>query len=151
NHIRVPADLNATVAPADDSQNIGIYYSFGTNQIIQGNTIDIAGNGTSDTGNNIFAASIGIQSNTSGGSVYNGLLIDSNIINVLNAQTADPEGIVGIWENGEANTSNITVSNNQFISTAGGNNPALNRQSAFRVTSHSSPTTTVSYTGNTVT
>src|SRR5262249_62322884 len=28
NHIRVARDLNATVAPADVSQNIGIYYSF---------------------------------------------------------------------------------------------------------------------------
>ena len=48
NRIRVPADLNATFAPADVNQNIGIHYSFGTNQTIQGNQIDIVGDGVSD-------------------------------------------------------------------------------------------------------
>jgi hypothetical protein len=41
NHIRVATDLNATVAPADVTQNIAIHFSFGTNQTIRGNTIDI--------------------------------------------------------------------------------------------------------------
>ena len=59
--------------------------------------------------------------------------------------------ILGIWENGHAHTSNITVSGNSFTNLAAGNNPATNLQRAFRVTSHSSATTTVTYANNTVT
>ena len=40
-------DLNATVAPADVNQNIAIHFSFGTNQVISGNTIEIQGDGIS--------------------------------------------------------------------------------------------------------
>jgi nitrous oxidase accessory protein NosD len=151
NHIRVPADLNATVAPVDVSQNIGIHYSFGVNQTISNNLIELAGDGVSNSGSSIFAASVAMQSNTSGGTAYNGLVIDNNTIRVLNAQSADPELILGIWENAHGHASNITVSNNQFLNLAGGNDPALNLQRAFRVTSHSSASTTVQYTGNTVT
>src|SRR5262249_7231080 len=46
--------------------------------------------------------------------------------------------------------SDITVSNNHFVNLAAGNNPSLNRQIAFRATSPSSATTTVTYSGNTV-
>jgi uncharacterized repeat protein (TIGR01451 family) len=151
NYIRLPTDLNATAAPADVNQNIGIHFSFGTNQTIQGNTIEINGTGVSDSGNNLFASDIGMQSNTSGGSVYDGLLIDSNTVRVLNAQSADPERIIGIWENSHGHTSDITVSNNQFVNMAAGNNSALNLQRAFRVTTHSSAGTLVSYTDNTIT
>jgi SdrD B-like domain/Right handed beta helix region/Carboxypeptidase regulatory-like domain/FG-GAP-like repeat/Prealbumin-like fold domain len=150
NHIRVPKDLNASVAPIDASQNIGIHFSFGRNQTIQGNTIDIDGTGVSDSTNLHFSSSVGMQSNASGSNIYDGLLIDSNTINVLGAQFPDPARILGIWENAHGHTSNITVSNNHFVNLDPGNNPALNRQSAFRVTSHSSATTTVQYTGNTV-
>ena len=149
NNIRIPADLNATAAPADVNQNIGIHFSFGTNQTIQGNTIDIAGDGVSNSGSGTFASSVGMQSNTSGGSVYDGLLIDNNAINILNAQSADPERILGIWENAHGHSSDITVSNNDFVNLAAGNNAALNLQRAFRVTSHSSASSTVTYTGNT--
>ena len=148
NRIRVPTDLNATIAPADISQNIGIHYSFGKNQTIQGNQIDLAGDGVSDGAN--LSSTVGMQSNTSGGNVYDGLLIDGNVIRVLGAQSASPARILGIWENGHAHTSNITVSNNQFLNTAAGNNPALNLQRAFRITSHSGPPSTVTYSGNTV-
>jgi hypothetical protein len=54
------------------------------------------------------------------------------------------------WENAHGHTSNITVSGNKFINQAAGNNPATNLQRAFRVTSHSSATTTVTYSNNTV-
>ena len=47
NYIRIASDLNATVAPADVNQNIGIHFSFGTNQVISGNTIEIQGDGIS--------------------------------------------------------------------------------------------------------
>ena len=148
NFIRIPTDLNATVAPADVIQNIGIHFSFGTNQSILGNTIQIPGDGVSDSGAGNFSTSVGMQSNTSGGATYDGLLIANNIIHVLNAQSANPQVILGIWENGHAHTSNINITNNSFINDAVGNNPALNLQRAFRVTSHSSITTTVTYNQN---
>lgn len=148
NYFRIPADLNATVAPADANQNIGIHYSFGTNQQITGNTFDLPGNGVSDGVN--FSTTVAMQSNTSGGNVYDGLQITNNVINVTSAQSASPSVIIGIWENAHAHLSDITISGNQFISAAGGNNPALNLQRGFRVTSHSSATTTVEYSNNTV-
>ena len=86
-----------------------------------------------------------MQSNTGGGNAYDGLQITNNTIQVLNAQSATPQLILGIWDNGHAHGSNITVSGNQFINQAAGNNPATNLQRGFRVTSHSSATTTVTY------
>ncbi len=149
NYIRMARDLNATVAPADVNQNIGIHFSFGTNQTISGNTIEIQGDGISAGAN--FASDVGMQSNTSGGAVYDGLQITNNIVRVLNAQdAANPQVVLGIWENGHAHTSDITVSGNQFVNQAAGNNPATNLQRGFRVTSHSSATTTVTYSGNTL-
>ncbi len=91
-----------------------------------------------------------MQSNTSGGSAYDGLQITNNTLRVLNAQSATPEVILGIWENAHGHTSNITVSGNQFLNMAGGNNPGLNLQRGFRVTSHSSGSTTVAYSSNRV-
>ncbi len=157
NHLRIANDLNDVAAPADQFQNIGIHYSFGTNQTIQGNQIDIPGDGVSDPSADLtsnraaFSSVVGIQSNTSGGAIYDGLLIDSNVITVLHAQDAtNPQRIIGIWENGHAHTSNITVSNNQFVNDDVANDPTANLQQAFWITSHSSSSTTVSYTGNTV-
>jgi hypothetical protein len=150
NYIRIARDLNATIAPSDPVQNIGLHFSFGSNQEISGNTFEIYGDGVSDTVNGKYATDVVMQSNTSGGNVYDGLQIKNNVIRILNAQSADPERIRGIWENGHAHSSNITVSGNQFINLAAGNNPATNRQQAFWLTSHSSPTTTVTYYDNTV-
>ena len=151
NYILTARDLNATVAPADVNQNIGIHYSFGTNQTISGNTIEIHGDGVSDTANSLFSTEVGMQSNTSGGSVYEGLQITNNVVRVLNAQNnTNPQVVLGIWENGHAHTSNITVSGNQFLNPAAGNNPNANLERGFRVTSHSSSTTAVNYTNNRV-
>src|SRR5262245_17580938 len=91
NHIRIPNDLNDVVAPADVSQNIGIHYSFGTNQTISNNLIDMPGDGVSDPSANLinnrpaFSNNVGIESDTSGGAVYDGLQITGNTIHVLNA------------------------------------------------------------------
>lgn len=148
NYILVARDLNATVAPVDVNQNIGIHFSFGTNQTISGNTIEMHGDGISDSANANFSTEVGMQSNTSGGNVYEGLQITNNILRVLNAQSGNPEVILGIWENAHAHSSNITLSGNQFTNLAGGNIPASNLQRAFRVTSHSSATTTVTYSNN---
>jgi len=150
NFIRIPTDLNATVAPADVNQNIGINFSFGTNQSITANSFQIPGDGVSDTGAGNFSTSVVMQSNTSGGSVYDGLNIANNVIHTLNAQSANPQVTLGIWENGHAHTSNITVANNSFLNDAVGNSPSLNLERAFRVTSHSGATSTVTYSGNTV-
>ncbi|MBK9708860.1 MAG: right-handed parallel beta-helix repeat-containing protein [Acidobacteria bacterium] len=150
NYIKIAKDLNATVAPADVNQNIGIHFSFGKNQTISGNTIDFDGDGVSDSANNNFSSQVGMQSNTSGGDVYDGLQITNNILRVLNAQSANPQTIRGIWENSHGHLGNVTVSGNSFTNLAAGNNPATNLQVGFRVTSHSSPTTTVKYQNNTV-
>jgi uncharacterized repeat protein (TIGR01451 family) len=146
NFIREATDLNATAAPADVNQNIGIHFSFGTNQSILGNSFQVPGDGVTAGANT--SANVVMQSNTSGGSVYNGLNIANNIVHVLNAQSATPQTILGIWENGHAHTSNITIFNNSFLNDAGGNSPALNVQRGFRVTSHSSASTTVTYDSN---
>jgi uncharacterized repeat protein (TIGR01451 family) len=148
NFIRIPTDLNATVAPADVNQNIGINFSFGTNQSITGNSFQIPGDGVSDSGAGNFSTSVVMQSNTSGGSTYDGLNISNNVTHILNAQSANPQVTLGIWENGQAHTSNITVSNNSFINDAAGNSPSLNIERAFRVTSHSGASSTVTYDSN---
>ena len=150
NYIRIPSDLNTAVAPLDVNQNIGIHFSFGTNQLISGNTIETPGTGVSNSAGSQFSSVVGMQSNTSGGSVYDGLQITNNILRSLGTQSADPETFLGIWENSHGHSSNITVSGNQFLNASLGNNPALNLQRAFRVTSHSSLSTTVTYSNNRV-
>ncbi|HEY2775004.1 MAG TPA: thrombospondin type 3 repeat-containing protein [Candidatus Binatia bacterium] len=151
NHIRVATDLNASFAPADVDQNIGIHFSYGVDQMISNNLIDIPGSGVSDSATGNYASSVGMQSNTSGGSVYDGLMIQGNTVEVLgNQYAANPETILGIWENSHGHTGNVTVANNHFVNLGSGNNPALNLERAFRVTSHSGPTSTVTYSGNTV-
>lgn len=157
NRIRIANDLNGVVAPADVNQNIGIHYAFGDGQTISGNQIEIPGDGISDPSADLFSnraafsSVVGIQSNTNG-AAYDDLLITGNLITVLNAQDAtNPQRIIGIWENGNAiGLSDITVSNNQFINAAPGNDPTLNLQQAFWVTSQSG-TGIVTYSGNSVT
>jgi nitrous oxidase accessory protein NosD len=150
NHIRLAPDVIDTANPASTVQNIGIHYSFGQNQLIQNNIIDLQGNGVSDSANNHFSSEVGMQGNTSGGNVYDGFLIDSNTVNVLHAPSSDPERIRGIWENTDGTTSNITVSNNKFVNLDPANDPAKNSQIAFRLTSPSSATSTIRYQNNQV-
>ncbi len=150
NHIRLAPDVLDPVTPANTIQNIGIYYSHGKNQVIQNNTIDLQGNGVSDSVHSNFSAEVGMQGDTSGGDIYDGFQIKGNTVNVLHAQSSDPELIRGIWENTDGTTSNITVSNNKFLNLDAANNPALNKQIAFRLTSPSSATTTIAYANNQV-
>jgi parallel beta-helix repeat protein len=163
NHIRIANDLNSVDAPVDVNQNIGIHYAFGDGQTISGNLIDIPGDGVSDpsatpTNRAPYSSVVGIQSNTNG-AAYDDLMITGNTIRVLNAQNAaNPQRIVGIWENGNAiGLSDITVSGNQFLNVdendvpVVGNDPTLNFQQAFWVTSHSGVGGTVTYSNNTVT
>jgi hypothetical protein len=155
NYIRVATDLKGGPLSSDPEslQNIGIHLAYGNNETISYNTIDLPGNGVSDAAATpvnywLYSATVGLQSNTHGGTSYDGLLIDHNVVRVLHTQNSPAERIRGIWENGHAHLSDITVSNNQFINLGAGNDPSLNNQQAFRVTSHSSATTTVNYTGN---
>ncbi len=164
NLIRLAEDLKgATVSGPENLQNIGIHLAYGKNQTISNNTIEIPGDGASDPSTSggdwwtygaspgwLYSSHVALQSNTHGGDSYDGLLITGNTIKVLDAQSANPSRIIGIWENGHSHSSDITVSNNQFQNLAAGNDPALNRQMAFRVTSHSSASTSVAYAGNTV-
>lgn len=162
NYFLIPNDLNTIVASADPNQNIGLHFSFGTNQKITRNVFELPGDGVSDPSAGAdwwtyglapsapFSSNVVMQSNTSGGAAYDGLQITYNIARVLNAQNANPARIIGFWENAAGHSSNITVSYNQFLNMAPGNNPALNRQMAFRPTSHSSATTTVTYANNVI-
>ncbi len=164
NYIRMATDLKgASSSGPENYQNIGIHLAYGKNQHITYNTIDVPGDGVSDpstagadwwtygaTPGWLYSSNVVLQSNTHGGDAYDGLLIDHNTIQVLNAQSANPAKILGIWENGHSHASDVTVSNNRFTNLATGNNPALNRQMALRGTSHSSASTSVVYSGNKV-
>jgi len=150
NRIELPPDLNETAAPADAFQNIALHLSFGVDQTIAGNEIVIPGTGVSDPDTGERAACVALQSNTSGGAVYDGLVIADNLIRITGAQDPAAEWIYGIWENASGHTSNISITGNRFVNEDPGNVATLNRQRAFRVTSHSSATTTVTYSGNEV-
>src|SRR5262249_16847290 len=60
----------------------------------------------------------------------------------------DPERAVGMGENPGGPASNTTVPKTTFQDFAAGNNPAVNDQIAFRLTSPSSATTTILYQNN---
>ena len=140
NVINVPSDN------ADLGQNGGILLGPGANQTIQGNQINLAGNGGAAN------ASFGISSFTFAGNAWNNLLLDNNTITVTTAGAN--EKILGIGENSGSVGSNIAVTNNTFVGTSG-NDPA-NQQIAFGITSESvaatasNPAATVTYTGNAV-
>lgn len=155
NYILLARDLTGPATGGGDNfQNIGIHFAHGTNETISGNIIELRGDGVSEPGATLFSefsAEVGMQSETSAPvGVYDGLQITDNIVRVLNAQTANPESIRGIWENSHDDLANITVSGNQFLNAGVGNDPALNLQRGFRITAHSSLTTTVTYQNNTV-
>lgn len=153
NRIEIPTDASALAAgnPDESFQNIGIHLGFGDHQTIANNEFVLAGDGLSDSGNAAFAASVVLQSNSSGGAYEDGLSIHDNLIRVTGAQSADPEYVYGIWENFSAHTSGMTVSGNHFVNEDPGNDPAANLQLGFRITSHSSVSTTVLYENNDVT
>ncbi len=155
NRIEMPNDLpgNYSAGVGEVFQNIAFHLGFGENQTIEGNEIFIPGdtNGDDLDPDAVLKAScVALQSNTSGGNAYDGLRIVDNKIHITGAQAAVPEIIYGIWENAAGHTSNIEVSGNSFVNENAGNDPALNFQRAFRVTSHSSATTTVRYADNLV-
>src|SRR6056297_2559369 len=86
NHIVLPQDLDAT---GEALQNIAIQFSFGDDQLIAGNTIEIPGDGLSDPQTAQISKNVGMQSNSSGGA-YEGLVIENNRVQVLNAPSAAP-------------------------------------------------------------
>ncbi|HMT08911.1 MAG TPA: right-handed parallel beta-helix repeat-containing protein, partial [Pyrinomonadaceae bacterium] len=150
NHIRIARDWNAVVAPADVNQNIGIHFAYGINQTISNNLIELHGDGVSALPTS-SSSEVAMQSNTSGGAVYDGLQITNNEVRVLFAQDLfNPERAVGIWENAHGHFSDVTVSGNVFKNMAVGNNPSINLQTGFRASSHSSGSTTVAFSNNRV-
>ncbi len=130
-------------------QNVGLNYAHGSGQVISGNVFELDGGAP---GNMVDeSAVIGMQSDTSGGAIYEGLVIENNEVNVRGAPNATrPAYVVGIWENAHAHLSNIRVRNNRVTSEAPGA-VAGNLRFGFLVTSHSSDSTQVSYRNNTVT
>jgi uncharacterized repeat protein (TIGR01451 family) len=145
NHISMANDIAGSSAAGEAFQNIGIHYAFGDDILIARNVIEIPGDSASSP--SLRASSVAMQSNTSI-NAYEGLVIEDNEIRVLFAPADNPERITGIWENGNSHTSNITVRNNRFVNLDPANDPTLNAQQAFRLTSHSSPTSRTRFEGN---
>lgn len=139
NRIRMATDLAGNSTAGEGFQNIGLHYSFGDNIAIAGNEFVIPGDGMSQRPA-LSAASVAMQSNTSG-NAYDGLVIENNVVQVLNAQTSDPEFILGFWENSNSFGSDVMIRNNRFENLSPDNDPALNMQSGFRITSQTNPTT----------
>jgi Calx-beta domain len=134
---------NAITVPnaGPSSQNGGIILGPSPNQVVQGNTISITGNGGASS------SSFGIDAFTfPGAGAWNNLLIVNNIVSVTTVGAT--EKIIGFSENTGSTGSNITVTNNTFNGDSGA--LAGNQQVAFGITSESSSTATVVYTGNTV-
>ncbi|MBU1187528.1 MAG: choice-of-anchor D domain-containing protein [Gammaproteobacteria bacterium] len=137
NHIIMPTDIAGSTVAGEAFQNIGIHFSFGDNQLIAGNIIDIPGDGSSTA--STTSSNVAMQSNTSSGA-YEGLVIEDNLVRVLNAPAANPQSILGIWENSNAVERNIIVRNNRFINLDPANDPLNNLQAGYRITAQSSAT-----------
>ena len=147
NKFNIAKDLNKTVAPADVNQNIGIHFSHGANQTISNNIFNVPGDGISDGTN--YSTIVVMQSNTSGGAVYDGLKIKDNTITVTGVPDATNPGVIrGIWENSANSNAAIEISGNVFTNAAPGNTADLNRQVAFWVTSVSGSAKKVEYKNN---
>jgi uncharacterized repeat protein (TIGR01451 family) len=139
NRIRLAVDHNGRARRADPFENVGIRLSWGTGQLVTDNRIEIPGTGTSsplaaDAAPHGFATSVGIQTEPGGPAAYDFLGIVRNTIQVLGAQSAFPERVVGIWEAG-ASVNTLYVSDNVFENADPGNRPAANRQTAVWLTS----------------
>ncbi|PKL95126.1 MAG: hypothetical protein CVV18_06675, partial [Gammaproteobacteria bacterium HGW-Gammaproteobacteria-8] len=129
NTIVLPPDLDAV---GEELQNIAIHFSRGNNQRFAGNTIIIPGSAGDDPLTATVAKSVGMQSNTAT-SAYDGLVIENNRIQVTGPAAADPEEIIGIWENGGATGGSLIVRNNIFENLDPANDPATNAQEGFRI------------------
>jgi YDG domain/Bacterial Ig-like domain (group 3) len=134
--------INVPSNPGDPGANGGILLGPSPNQTIQGNQINLAGNGSAGT------ASFGITSFSSGGNEWNGLLIDSNIVNVTTPNA--PASVLGIGENSGSVGSNLSVTNNTFNGNGGTSEVALGITSESVAATASNPAATVVYSGNTV-
>ncbi len=148
NQIDIPVDLNGTTGgETGNAQNIGIHYSFGTNQLISGNSFNIDGTGTSDGVNR--STTIVMQSNTSGGTLYDGLRITNNTFSVTGDPDPSGEAVIrGIWENGHNTNADIEISGNIFSNASPTNLANTNRQFGMWQTSHSGLTKNVVYKNN---
>ncbi|PWJ59373.1 putative secreted protein (Por secretion system target) [Dyadobacter jejuensis] len=150
NQFYIPADPNSIAAPNDGYQNIGVHYTFGKNIEISGNEFVMDGTGESADSESKYSTSIGLQSTTSGGTVYDGLQIRNNTFSVTGLPSAQPAIIRGIWENGSNENAAMDISGNKFTNVEAGNTANLNRQTAFWVTSRSGSAKKLVYQNNEV-
>lgn len=112
-------DNDVTLAGDNEgTQNIAFYFSYGANEHLTGNTVTFQGDGTRAIGTG--ARSYGFQNSTTGGTGYDGLVIDGNVFQV-GATSNGVEIVYGVWENGhnDDNTSDISITNNQFLGRTG--------------------------------
>lgn len=111
---------NTVIIGGDDfgTQNIAFYFWMGANQQLTGNVVNFQGDGTRVIGTG--ARSFGFQNGTTGGTGYDGLLIDNNTFQLLSSSTG-AEVVTGIWENGhnDDNNSDISITHNRFFGRAG--------------------------------
>src|SRR5262249_5776347 len=115
NQITVGGDNDTSAS--FDAQNIAVYFTAGHNQHMTGNTITFMGNGTNTVKT---PRSFGFQDSTTGGTGYDGLVIDNNIFQLGSTSTGN-ELAYGVWENGhnDDNNSHISITNNQFLGRQG--------------------------------
>ncbi len=99
----------------EGTQNIAIYLTAGMNQHVTGNTVTFQADGTNASG----ARSFGFQNSTTGGTLYDGLLIDNNTFQI--GATTTGETIYGVRENSHSDddSADISITNNQFLGIQG--------------------------------
>ena len=112
---------NNTITLAGDdegTQNIAIYLTQGINQEVTGNTVTFQADGTSASMSG--PRSFGFQNSTTGGTGYNGLIIDGNTFQ-LGTTSLTTETVFGIWENGhnDDDASIIAITDNDFVGRQG--------------------------------
>jgi len=154
NRLRVPADLDRHFFPSDFSRNFGIRLASGRNQTLTGNRIEIPGDGVgAPLGSTPESTSMGVELQVVAldPTVYDGFLFENNSFHVLRAQASPrPELIRGVFDLSSAHGSNMTFRNNTFVNLDPGNDPTLNKQTAFLLRAHSTTTSTVLYENNRV-
>lgn len=102
---------------SEGTQNFGVYLTAGQNQQVLNNVFTFDGDGTSADING--PRSYGFQNTTTGGTAYDGLVIDGNTFQ-LAASANTSEAVYGVRENSHSDDDNadISITNNSFLGTA---------------------------------
>ena len=85
NGTRINENIFEVTGDDEGTQNIAVYFTQGIDQQITNNTITFFGNGTNSAG----AYSFGFQNGTTGGTGYDGLLIDNNQFQIASTSTTE--------------------------------------------------------------